>query len=201
MHTFQTDQPASGTIPTYSRSTFPSAHLRDTSAASSIRFRAPRASNQSPSLAASASYLSLGTTPFPLPLPIDSEALPPLEFINGDIVLFATPPFISASASSAPTPLSHALVVSTDKMRMTLLHMHVLADTPNAHAPLHSWLCGAANFAHDRESIRTTICTLNSTSCMLRKEAGRAVNARIRRAKVDHRGAAVRRGSTTEGPG
>ena len=45
--------------------------------------------------------------------------------------------------------------------RATLLRMVALSDTPNAHAPLHAWPHGEADFARDRESIRAVIHAFN----------------------------------------
>ena len=106
--------------------------------------------HESPSLAASASSLSLRAAPFPLSPPLDLEAPPLLELMDDHTVIIAAPPPISAStsASVAPTSAPRAFVVSVDKTCTMLLRIPALADTPNTHAPLHAKLCRVAEFAH-----------------------------------------------------
>ncbi|KAM5546204.1 hypothetical protein V8D89_000330 [Ganoderma adspersum] len=107
--------------------------------------------------------LSFREAPLLLPIPsaagCDSDAPLDLEPINDNTVLFV-PPLLS-SASSAPSRAFHALVVSADKTRATLLRMVALSDTPSAHAPLYAWPHREVDLARDRESIRAAIRVFN----------------------------------------
>ena len=105
--------------------------------------------------------LSFREAPLLLPSPSGSDSDVPLDLepIDNNSVLFVPP--LPSSASSAPPRAFHALVVSADKTRATLLRMVALSDTPNAHAPLHAWPHGEADFARDRESIRAVIRAFN----------------------------------------
>ena len=103
--------------------------------------------------------LSFREAPFPLPSHLNSDAALDLGPIDDNTVLFVPP--LPSSASSAPSRAFHALVVSENKKRATLLRKVALSDTPNAHAPLHAWPHGEADFARDRESIRAAMRVFN----------------------------------------